>query len=191
MSTGFASTPLLKAAPEREQLADRLDEGGWRGIEIALMPHHIADDDALALAATVTQQATEGLVVTAEAPVAWPSGTFVRVDRLDDEARTGIERSAEFAARVGSPVLTIHLFVPLSPAEFRSSGAVDAAAVEEFLGFYAQACVRRGLRPLIENVPPVLRMRTGGVFLSPIGGHWRDLLDWRERVPELGFTIDT
>src|SRR5436190_3012778 len=191
MSTGFASTPLLKAAPEREQLADRLDEGGWRGIEIALMPHHIADDEALALAATVTQQATEGLVVTAEAPVAWPSGAFVRVDRLDDDARTGIERSAEFAARVGSPVLTIHLFIPLSPDEFRSAGAVDATAVEEFLGFYAEACLRRGVVPLIENVPPVLRMRTGGVFLSPIGGHWRDLVEWRERVPELGFTIDT
>jgi len=190
MSTGFASTPLLKSAPEREQLADRLD-GDWCGIEIALMPQHIADDDALALAATVTQEATKGLVVTAEAPVAWPSGAFVRVDRLDDGARAGIERSAEFAARVGSPVLTIHLFVPLSPSEFRSSGAVDATAVEEFLGFYAEACVRRGVHPLIENVPPVLRMRTGGVFLSPIGGHWRDLLDWRERVPELGFTIDT
>jgi nucleoside-diphosphate-sugar epimerase len=190
MSTGFASTPLLKSAPEREQLADRLD-GDWRGIEIALMPQHIADDDALALAATVTQEVTKGLVVTAEAPVAWPSGAFVRVDRLDDEACAGIERSAEFAARVGSPVLTIHLFVPLSPSEFRSSGAVDATAVEEFLGFYAEACVRRGVHPLIENVPPVLRMRTGGVFLSPIGGHWRDLLDWRERVPELGFTIDT
>ena len=34
-------------------------------------------------------------------------------------------------------------------------------------------------------------MRTGGVFLSQIGGHWRDLLEWRERVPELGFTFDT
>ena len=34
-------------------------------------------------------------------------------------------------------------------------------------------------------------MRTRGVFLSPVGGHWRDLLEWRERVPELGFTIDT
>ena len=34
-------------------------------------------------------------------------------------------------------------------------------------------------------------MRTGGVFLSPVGGHWRDLLEWRERVPELGFTFDT
>ena len=34
-------------------------------------------------------------------------------------------------------------------------------------------------------------MRTGGVSLSPIGGHWRDLLDWRARIPELGFTLDT
>src|SRR5439155_3830093 len=183
--------PLLKSAPEAEQLAERLDGGDWRGIEIALMPQHIADDDALARAAEATREATEGLVVTAEAPVAWPSGAFVRVDRLDDEARAGIDRSAEFAARVGSPVLTIHLFIPLSPDEFRASGAVDADAVEKFLGFYAEACLSRGIAPLIENVPPVLRMRTGGVFLSPIGGHWRDLVDWRERVPELGFTIDT
>ena len=45
-----------------------------------------------------------------------------------------------------------------------------------FLRFYAEACLARGVTPLIENVPPVLRMRTGGVFLSPVGGHWRDLL---------------
>ena len=183
--------PLLKSAPEPDQLADRLDGGDWRGIEIALMPKDVADDDALAVAAEVTRDASEGLVVTAEAPVAWPSGAFVRVDRLDDEARAGIERSAEFAARVGSPVLTIHLFIPLSPDEFRASGAVDATAVEQFLGFYVEACASRGVDPLIENVPPVLRMRTGGVFFSPLGGHWRDLLDWRERLPELGFTIDT
>ena len=50
---------------------------------------------------------------------------------------------------------------------------------------------RRGITPCIENVPPVLRMRTGGVFLSPIGGHWRDLLAWQERIPELRFTLDT
>ena len=55
----------------------------------------------------------------------------------------------------------------------------------------ATACASRGVSPLIENVPPILRMRTGGVYLSPIGGHWRDLLDWRERIPELGFTLDT
>jgi nucleoside-diphosphate-sugar epimerase len=183
--------PLLKAAPEPDQLADRLDGGDWRGIELALMPQHVADDAAIARAVDATRAATGGLAVTAEAPVAWPSGAFVRVDRLDDEARAGIEHSADFAAGIGSPVLIIHLFVPLGPDDFREAGPVDDVAVEEFLRFYAEACGRRGVTPLIENVPPVLRMRTGGVFLSQIGGHWRDLLEWRDRVPGLRFTIDT
>jgi nucleoside-diphosphate-sugar epimerase len=113
----------------------------------------------------------------------------VSVDRLDDEARTGIGRSVEFAAGVGSPVLTLHLFIPQAPDEF--DRAVDEDAVERFLRFYAETCLARGVTPLIENVPPVLRMRTGGVFLSPVGGHWRDLLHWRDRVPELRFTVDT
>ncbi len=30
------------------------------------------------------------------------------------------------------------------------------------------------------NVPPVLRMRMDGFYLSQIGGHWRDLQLWRE-----------
>src|SRR3954468_9918483 len=191
MSTGSKAIPLLKAAPEPKQLADRLDGGDWRGIEIALMPPDVASDEAISRAAEATRAAASGLVVTAEAPVAWPSGAFVRVDRLDDEARAGIERSAEFAAKVGSSLLIIHLFIPLSPEEFRASGSVDVKAVEEFLGFFVESCTSRGVAPLIENVPPILRMRTGGVYLSPIGGHWRDLVEWRERVPELGFTIDT
>jgi nucleoside-diphosphate-sugar epimerase/sugar phosphate isomerase/epimerase len=194
MSTGLKPTLQLKAAPRPDQLADRLDGGPWDGIEIALMPDDIATDDALDRAVrTVGDVAVHlhHLAVTAEAPVMWPNGAFVRVDRLDDEAHAGIERSAEFAARVDSPVLTIHLFVPLSPDEFRAAGPVDEAAIEEFLRFYASACTSRGVIPLIENVPPILRMRTGGVFLSPVGGHWRDLLEWRERVPDLRFTVDT
>ncbi len=193
MSTGSVAIPLLKAAPEADQLADRLEGGPWRGIELCLAGKHVADDEALGEAVRASLEALAGLelAVTAEAPVGWPSGAFVRVDRLDDEARAGIGRSAEFAAAVGSPLLTIHLFIPLSPDEFRAAGAVDDDAVERFLRFYADACVSRGVTPLIENVPPILRMRTGGVFLSPIGGHWRDLLEWRERVPELGFTFDT
>jgi nucleoside-diphosphate-sugar epimerase len=187
MSTG--SVVLLKAAPEPQQIADRLEGGPWRGIELGLNPPHVASEEALA--AAVEAGSGLGVAVTAEAPVAWPSGAFVRVDRLDGEARAGIERSAEFAAGVGSPVLTIHLFIPLSPEEFRSRGGVDEQAVEEFLRFFAEACTKRGVKPLIENVPPVLRMRSGGVFLSAVGGHWRDLLAWRERIPELGFTIDT
>ncbi len=194
MSTGSAAIPLLKAAPEADQLADRLEGGPWRGLEICLAPAHVASDEALAAAignVRALVAPSHGLALTAEAPVAWPSGAHVRVDRLDDEARAGIERSAEFAAAMGSPVLTIHLFTPMPPGEFARGDSVDEQAIEEFLGFYADACVSRGIRPCIENVPPVLRMRTGGVFLSPVGGHWRDLLAWRARLPELHCTLDT
>jgi nucleoside-diphosphate-sugar epimerase len=193
MSTGSVATPLLKAAPEPDQIADRLEGGGLRGIELCLGPGHVRDRQALARAVAVVEDQLRGygLALTAEAPVSWPSGAFVRVDRLDREARACIELSAEFAAAISSPVLTIHLFVPLDPAAFRDRPTLDESELERFLGFYARACRSRGITPLIENVPPVLRMRTGGVFFSPIGGHWRDLLRWRERVGELGFTIDT
>jgi nucleoside-diphosphate-sugar epimerase/sugar phosphate isomerase/epimerase len=191
MSTGSAAIPLLKAAPEPDQIADRLDGGDWAGLEVCLAATHVRDDDAVAQAIRVVREGVGELAVTAEAPVSWPSGAFVSVIALDDEARTGIERSAEFAAGIGSAVLTIHLFAPQTPEEFRDSPELDDGAIEEFLRFFAQACLQRGVTPLIENVPPVLRMRTGGVFASRVGGHWRDLLEWRERVPELGFTIDT
>ena len=192
MSTGFAAIPLLKAAPEPEQIAERLDGEQWRGLELALAPQHVASEEAVRAAAAAVREALgeRAIAVTAEAPVAWPSGAFVRVDRLDDEARAGIERSAEFAAAIGSPVLTIHLFAPMSPDEFRRDGSIDERETRRFLEFYARACAARGVAPLIENVPPVLRMRTGGVYLSSVGGHWRDLLAWRERVPALGFTLD-
>lgn len=190
MSTGSAAIPLLKAAPERDQISNRLEGGPWQGLELCLLPGHVADDDAVDRAIEIARESLDGLTVTAEAPVSWPSGAFVRVDRLDDEARAGIERSARFAAGVGSPVLTIHLFTPVTTDELRAGFAPDEAEIERFMRFYADTCLAAGVTPLIENVPPVLRMRVGGVFFSPVGGHWRDLLDWRERVPELGFTLD-
>src|SRR5581483_12152395 len=123
--------------------------------ELCLAAKHVASDEAIAEAVAAGSEL--GVAVTAEAPITWPSGAFVRVDRLDDEARAGIDRSARFAAGIGSPVLTIHLFVPLSPTEFRAAGPLDEAAVAEFLRYYADACTSRGVTPLIENVPPILR----------------------------------
>jgi nucleoside-diphosphate-sugar epimerase/sugar phosphate isomerase/epimerase len=191
MSTGSA-IPLLKAAPRTDQLADRLRGGPWEGLELCLLPGDVEDDAALERAIEVTRNELggTGIAVTAEAPVSWPSGAFVRVDSLDDEARGGIARSARFAAAVGSPVLTIHLFTPVDPDRYRAGYSPASSEVERFLRCYAETCLAEGVKPLIENVPPVLRMRVGGVYLSPLGGHWRDLIAWRERIPELGFTID-
>src|SRR5688500_17900258 len=103
MSPGSIAIPLLKAAPEPEQIADRLAGGQPRGLEICLGPGHIADEGSLRRAIQACDELTSrSLELTAEAPVSWPSGAFVRVDRLDQEARTGIERSAEFARAIGS-----------------------------------------------------------------------------------------
>src|SRR5215208_6147118 len=192
MSSGSAAIPLLKAAPEAGQVADRLAGGPWAGLELCLAPRHVETAEGLDGAIAVGRDlAARGLALTAECPVAWPSGAFVRVDRLDDEARHGIEASARFAAAIGSEVLTIHLFVPMDPDDYRAHDAPDGEAVEEFLGFYAAACAAEGVTPLIENVPPVLRMRTGGVYLSPVGGHWADLVEWCARVDGLRVTFDT
>src|SRR5687768_16528665 len=136
MSTGSASIPLLKAAPEPRQVAERVEGGPWAGMELALLHRHVASDEALdAAIRAVTDTVPDGWTLLAESPVSWPSGNHVRVDRLDREAREGIERSARFAAAIGSPVLTIHLYIPLTPDEFRRGGAVDEAAVTEFLSF--------------------------------------------------------
>src|SRR3954447_23493499 len=146
MSSGSAAIPLLKAAPEADQIADRLSGGDWRGLELCLAPRHVETDAALDQAIAVGRQVTErGPALTAECPVAWPSGAFVRVDRLDDEARRGIEASARFAAGIGAGVLTIHLFVPMDPPAYRAHGALDEAAVQEYLDFYAAACAAEGV----------------------------------------------
>jgi nucleoside-diphosphate-sugar epimerase/sugar phosphate isomerase/epimerase len=193
MSTGCAAIPLLKAAPRAEQLSERLAGGGVAGLELALLPGDVADEASLRRAVEVVRQAAADrpLALAAEAPVAWPSGAFVRVDRPDDEALAGMERSARFAAAIGADVLTIHLFVPQDPETYRGAPPLDEDAVQRFLEAFAATCGEHGVAPLIENVPPILRMRTGGVFLTPIGGHWRDLLAWAARVPALGFTLDT
>src|SRR5918995_679425 len=44
MSIGSAAIPLLKAAPEADQLADRLEGGPWSGLELCLLPGHVRDD---------------------------------------------------------------------------------------------------------------------------------------------------
>src|SRR4051812_24662047 len=192
MSSGSAAIPLLKAAPEADQVADRLAGGDWRGLELCLAPRHVETAQALDAAIAVGRGVAErGLALTAECPVAWPSGAFVRVDRLDDEARRGIEASAHFAAGIGARVLTIHLFAPMTPEEYRAHGSLDEAAIDAYLRFYAQACAAEGVTALIENVPPVLRMRTGGVYLSSVGGHWRDLKEWCGRIEGLRVTFDT
>ena len=197
MSTGSASIPLLKAAPEADQVAERL-AGGPVGRARAV-PHAGRRARRRVRRARRRRRAPcrrrvpgRRSSLTAEAPVSWPSGAFVRVDRLDAEARAGhrAQRAVRGRDRLAGPHDP-----PLHPADAGRAARVRPASTSR-PSRRSCAATRRSAAsaaslPLIENVPPVLRMRTGGVFLTPIGGHWRDLRSWRARVPALGFTLDT
>ena len=99
MSTGSASIPLLKAAPEPEQVEERLEGGPWKGIEFALLPPHVADDNAVQRAIrTVTDRDPPGMTLLAEAPVSWPSGNHVRVDAPQREALRALPSVTSVAA---------------------------------------------------------------------------------------------
>ena len=47
MSTGFDAITLLKAAPDPDQIAERLAGGPWRGIELCLMPGDVDSDERI------------------------------------------------------------------------------------------------------------------------------------------------
>src|SRR4051812_1429348 len=154
MSSGSAAIPLLKAAPEADQVADRLSGGAWRGMELCLAPRHVATPEALSAAIEVGRGAADaGAVLTAESPVAWPSGAFVRVDRLDDEAKSGIEASARFAAGIGAPPPTIPPFLPMTPQEYPGPRAPDQGAGEAYLRLYPHPRRAPGGHPPIRNAP--------------------------------------
>ena len=148
MSTGSASIPLLKAAPEADQVAERLAGGPWAGLELCLMPGDVRDDASHA--ARRRRRAPRRRRVRRRGG-ADRRGARVLAQRRVRPGRParrrgtrGIERSARFAAAIGSPVLTIHLFIPQTPAELRASGGVDEPAVEAFLRCFAGACGEHG-----------------------------------------------
>ena len=194
MSTGSVAIPLLKAAPEPDQLADRLDGGPLARASSCASP--------AATSPTTMRSRARSRPSGDAAAGAGPGGDRRGAGRAGRAApscgstasttRRGTASSAAPSSPRGRLARAHHPPVRAArPDRYRPARRSTSEEVERFLRFYAEACLERGVTPLIENVPPVLRMRTGGVFLSPIGGHWRDLLAWRERVPELGFTIDT
>ena len=200
MSTGSASSPVAPASRcSRPRPCLSRSPSGWRAATGAGWSSR-----SCRRTSPTTRRSTarsppsttpcrgRDVVLTAEAPVSWPSGEHVRVDRLTDEARAGIERSARFARRSARPVLTIHLYIPQTAEELRAGAPVDEDAVHAFFALL-RAHVRRPRRRAADRERPA----------RAADAHRRRVLHADRRAlarparsgasasPTLGFTLDT
>jgi hypothetical protein len=99
----------------------------------------------------------------------------------------------KLAAHLKAPAVNLHCVDGGSdPAVLDRSRRMDALErAVPYLEWYVSLCRENGITPLIENVPPICRMRRAAIVYSPIGVEWEDLAWCCERVPGLGLTLDT
>jgi hypothetical protein len=188
----------LKARPTATQLADRLQplDGVWPdGIELYLDAADLADQSTLdAIVERVSSyNLPADFALLIEGPVGSLDGGFFDVTR-DSEADTlVVDRIAHVTRRLAVRAVNIHVIAPsddLSRLTLECRDALLGRAVP-FLRHFADVIQAAGAIPTVENMPPVLRMRRGGFYFTPIGMASEDLRWVVEQVPGLKLLPDT
>ncbi len=185
---------LLKARPTAAQLADRIASPVPEGLELYLAPVDLSGDDFVRRTVDLfaRQDLPDGFEVLVEGPLRGLDGPFFDLSADTPGARLTIDRIVELGRALGARAANVHLIAPVADVDLirgdrRSSGLRSCLSLA---GYYADACLRAGMRPLVENIPPVARMRESGFWYTPIGMAVDDLLWLAERVPGLGLTVD-
>ena len=186
---------LLKARPTAIQLADRLEPPIPDGMEL-----YIHEDDVSGTTWLETLQARfdgletpPGFTWIVEGPVWSLDGELFGLCRNAEADRELTRRLVQLTAYLKAPALNIHC-VDGSPDPSVLSEAERVRALERalpFLEWYAGLCHDAGITPLIENVPPICRMRRSAIIYTPIGVEPDDLIWCAQAVPGLGLTLDT
>ncbi|MGI8423246.1 MAG: sugar phosphate isomerase/epimerase family protein [Chloroflexota bacterium] len=186
---------LLKARPTVTQLKDRLAAPVPDGVELYIHEDDVSADDWFETlrARFARLKVPEGFTWIVEGPVWSLDGELFGVcrnSRLDQELT---RRLVQLAAFLKAPAVNVHCV----------HGGNDAAVLDRdereralddampYLRWYVALCRDAGIAPLIENVPPICRMRRSAFVYTPIGVEWQDLADCAARVPGLGITLDT
>jgi hypothetical protein len=186
---------LLKARPLPVQLADRLAPPAADGMELYIHEDDVSGPDWLDVLAGhfAPLRPPLGFTWIVEGPVWSLDGELFGVCRNDGVDRDLTERLVRLASHLGAVAVNVHL-VDGSPDPAvldagRRRDALDRAL--PYLAWYVRLCTGGGLLPLVENVPPICRMRRNALIYTPIGVEPRDLLACLEAVPGLGLTLDT
>jgi hypothetical protein len=192
---------LLKARPLPEQLADRLAPPVPDGMELYIHEADVAGED---WRATLTDRlaaagAPPGFTWIVEGPVWSLDGELFGLCRGGRGGEGGevdrelTRRLVRLATRLGAVAVNVHC-VDGSPdprvlAEGRRREALERA--EPYLRWYVRLCLDAGIVPLIENVPPICRMRRAAYVYTPIGVESDDLVACVRAAPGLRLTLDT
>lgn len=188
----------LKARPTPGQLADRLrpvDGALPDGLELYLDLADIADQAAMdgVVGRIERCHLPRDFALLIEGPVGSFDGGFFDPTRSSQDDRLVLDRLAQLAGRLRARAVNIHLIAPsddLSRLTVATRDRLLARAVSFFQRF-AEVTLAAGAVPTVENMPPVMRMRVGGWYFSPIGMASDDLRWLVDRVPGLRILPDT
>jgi sugar phosphate isomerase/epimerase len=188
----------LKARPTASQLADRLRpvDGVWPdGLELYLAAADLADPAIMdeVIRRMESHALPPGFALLIEGPVDSLDGADFDVTRESPADRLVLRRLADLTRRLNAKAVNIHVIAPSEDTRRLTLACHDELLrrcvpfLREFVDLVGEA----GAVPTIENMPPVLRMRRGGLCFTPIGMASQDLLWLVDQVSGLAILADT
>jgi sugar phosphate isomerase/epimerase len=185
---------LLKARPTPAQLADRFAAPWPDGLELYLDRADIADEAECAsvLDRIRAYDVPSGFAYVVEGPIRSLDNEYVDISQLTPATRELTRRLGAMAVELGAAGVVTHCIMPrftLGSDDWRERERILEDCLP-LVRFYAETLQTLGVVPVIENVPPVLRMREGRYLYTPVGMAPEDIAWFIERVPGLMTTLD-
>jgi sugar phosphate isomerase/epimerase len=185
---------LLKARPTPAQLADRFASPWPDGLELYL---DRADVETPAECRAVLQrirdyELPEDFAFVVEGPIRGLDNEYFDLGICSAPTRELVRRLGDMAAELGAAGVIMHCIMPrftLTDDDWAAREATFESCLE-FAEFYADALRPLGVVPVLENVPPVLRMRESRYLYTPLGMAPEDLRWFLDRIPGLMTTLD-
>ncbi len=196
MSTGSdrLARILLKARPTPEQLADRCADPWPDGLELYLDRADVVTTDECAdvLRRIREYELPEGFSFVVEGPIRGLDNEYFDLGECTDATKELVRRLGWMAAELGAEGVVMHTIMPrftLTDDDWAQREATFQRCMD-FVQFYADTLLPLGVAPVIENVPPVLRMREGRYLFTPLGMAPEDVRWFIDRTPGLMATLD-
>jgi sugar phosphate isomerase/epimerase len=185
---------LLKARPTPIQLADRFRPPWPEGLELYLDRADIAtaEECEAVIDRVRAYELPDDFAFVVEGPIRSLDNEYVDISACTPATKELIVRLGRMARELGADGVVTHCIMPrftLSDDDWERRQE-SFATCGEFMRFYVDTLGTMGLVPVIENVPPVLRMRENRYLYTPLGMAPEDLVWFLDRVPGLMFTLD-